>query len=401
MGTNNVRSHRGFAGPFVGFAVCFVVASASPAHAGDCAPPTPECHLANGQKLLASDPKRAAQELLASYRLDERTDTLTLYAQALQADKQYALSLETWQRIIIFRESEIEAAKEGVRLRKTAAAAKVQKQKAQDASEAAAAEIMKLWANVARVRVNLAGEQVVVTRGGVEVDATKEIVINAGGDELVFTRRDGSMSRANVQLAAGQSTTIGVPAIEMAMKTKVNQPTRDAAKQAKVNQPTRDAAKAAKISSGTPEATELPAPTVPSPREAVEPTPSVVETDVEIRDVPGTRSPTMTRVGIGLGVAGVVGLGVAATLGVIASRDFDRARELGCDSDGQCPIGAASDMAQQSNDRARAAQITAIGGGALLVTGATLFILGRRPATQERMTVSVNPSSISIGWSLQ
>ena len=385
MGTNNVRSHRGFAGPFVGFAVCFVAASASPAHAGDCAPPTPECHLANGQKLLASDPKRAAQELLASYRLDERTDTLTLYAQALQADKQYALSLETWQRIIIFRESEIEAAKEGMRLRKTAATAKVQKQKAQDASEAAAAEIMKLWANVARVRVNLAGEQVVVTRGGVEVDPAKEIVINANGDELVFTRRDGSMSRAQIQLAAGQSTTIGVPPVEIAMKAKVNQPTRDAAK----------------ISSGPPKPTELPAPTVPSPRKAVEPTPSVVETDVEMRDVPGTRSPAMTRVGIGLGIAGVVGLGVAATLGVIASRDFDKAQELGCDSDGQCPIGAASDMAQQSNDRARAAQITAIGGGALLATGATLFILGRRPAKQERMTVSVNPSSISIGWSLQ
>jgi hypothetical protein len=161
-----------------------------------------------------------------------------------------------------------------------------------------------------------------------------------------------------------------------------------------------------RVSSGTPKTTEMPArdrtPTVPSPREAVEPTPSVVETSREMPDEPrATRSPTMTRVGIGLGVAGVVGLGVAATLGVIASRDFDKAQDLGCDSDGQCPIGAASEMAQQSNDRARAAQITAIGGGALLATGATLFILGRRPAKQERMTVSVNPSSISIGWSLK
>ena len=385
MGTNNVRSHRGFASPFVGFAVCFVVASASPAHAGDCAPPTPECHLANGQKLLGSDPKHAAQELLASYRLDERTDTLTLYAQALQADKQYALALETWQRIIVFRESEIESAKEGMRLRKTAAAAKVQKAKAQDASEAAAAEILKLWANVARVRVNAGAEQVVVTRGGTEVDPAKEIVVNAGGDELVFTRRDGSMSRSTVQLAAGQSTSIDVPPAEIAMNAKA---------------PMRDAAK---ISSGTPKATEMPAkrePTLPSPREAVEPPPSVVETSMDMRDARATRSPTMTRVGIGLGVAGVVGLGVAATLGVIASRDFDKAQDLGCDSNGQCPVGAASEMAQQSNDRARAAQITAIGGGALLATGATLFILGRRPAKQERMTVSVNPSSISIGWSL-
>lgn len=382
VGTKNVRSH-GFAGPLGGLAVCFVVASASPAHAGDCAPPTPECHLANGQKLLASDPKRAAQELLASYRLDERTDTLTLYAQALTADKQYALALETWQRIIVFRESEIEAANEGMRLRKTAAAAKVKKAKAQDASEAAATEIMKLWANVARVRIKLDGEQVVVTRGGVEVDATKEIMINAGGDELVFTRRDGSLSRAKVQLAAGQSTQIGVPPVEMAMKPK---------------------ASTEKISTGTPKPTEMPArkdPVVPSPREAVEPEKSVIETDTDVAIDARPRSTTMRNVGIGLGVAGVVGLGVAATLGVIASNDFDKAKDLGCDDDGQCPIGAATEMAQQSNDRARAAQITAIGGGVLVATGATLFILGRRPAKQERMTVSVNPSSISIGWSLQ
>ncbi len=384
VGTNNVRSQRGFAGPLAGFAVCFVVASASPAHAGDCAPPTPECHLANGRKLLASDPKRAAQELLASYRLDERTETLTLYAQALAADKQYALSLETWQRIIVFRESELEAAKEGMRRRKTAAAAKAQKARAQEASEAAAAEIMKLWASVARVRVNTGAEQVVVTRGGVEVDASKEILINAGGDELVFTRRDGSTSKAKVQLAAGQSTTIGVPPAEIAMKAKL---------------PARE-----KVSTGTPKTREMPAkkePAVPSPREAVEPAPSVVETRTSMDIDAQPRSRTMSRVGIGLGVAGVVGLGVAATLGVIASRDFDKAQELGCDADGQCPIGPASDMAQQSNDRARAAQITAIGGGALLATGATLWLLGRRPATQERMTVSVNPTSITVGWSLQ
>ncbi|MFN0252325.1 MAG: hypothetical protein ACKV2T_35950 [Kofleriaceae bacterium] len=381
MGTQHVR--RNLAGPLGGFAVCFAVASASPAWAGDCAPPTPECHLANGKKLLANDPKRAAQELLASYKLDERTDTLTLYAQALTADKQYALALETWQRIILFRESEIEAAKEGMRLRKTAAAAKVKMAKAQDASETAAAEIMKLWTSVARVRV-VGAEKLVVTRGGVEVDATKEIAINADGDELVFTRADGSMSRATVRLAGGQSTQIGVPAIEVAAAPKA---------------PVRDVAK---VSTGAPKTTELPKkdPVVPSPREVVEPETSVVDTKGSVALDAGPRSPTMSRIGIGLGVAGVVGLGVAATLGVIASRDFDEAQELGCDSSGQCPIGAATEMAQQSNDRARAAQLTAIGGGALLATGATLFILGRRPAKQERMTVSVNPSSITIGWSL-
>lgn len=373
MGTTNV-----LASPLAGFAVCFAVTSASPAHAGDCAPSTPECHLANGQKLLATDPARAARELLASYRLDERTETLTLYAQALQADKQYALALETWQRIIVFRESELEAAKEGMRHRKTAAAAKAQKARAQEASEAAAAEIMTLWSHVARVRVTLGGERVVVTRGGVEIDASKEIVVNAGGDELVFTRPDGTASRAAVRLAAGQSTQIGVPPVEIAMA-----PQRPAPAERITTQPPRR---------------ELP---VPSPREAREPAPSVIETrPAAMSSEIQPRSRTLARVGLGLGAAGVVGLGVAATLGVIASNDFDRAQELGCRSDGQCPIGAASDLAAQSNDRARAAQITAIGSSALVVTGAALFYFGRRPVVQERMTVSVAHNAITVGWSL-
>ncbi len=52
--------------------------------------------------------------------------------------------------------------------------------------------------------------------------------------------------------------------------------------------------------------------------------------------------------------------------------------------DGECPFGPAADRADRSNDRARIAQITAVGGGAMLVTGAVLWYLGRgkpgRPA---------------------
>ena len=88
--------------------------AAVPAHADTCQPPTPECHKKNGERLLATDPTGASVELLASYKLDERTETLTLYAQAVQADDQHALALETWQRIITFRESEVETAREAM-----------------------------------------------------------------------------------------------------------------------------------------------------------------------------------------------------------------------------------------------------------------------------------------------
>lgn len=355
---------------FAGFAVCFAIAAGpTEARAGACEPPSPECHLANGRKLLASDPHAAAAELLASFRLDERTDTLTLYASALQADHQYARALETWQRIILFRESEIEAAKEAMRVPsvRKREAARAARARAQEQSEQAAAEIMALWSKVARVRIQLpAGQELAVSAGGVEVDATKEVLVNAGRDELAFARKDGSVQRVVVELAAGQSKTLEPP-LE-------RRPAEPSTAPRVVTEP-------------------RPASVVITPR----PAPAASRT-VWVR-----RSPTMSRVGLGLAAGGVVGLGIASTLGYLASRDFDRAQDLGCDANGECPVGPAADRGEQARDRTRIAQISAIGGGALLVTGATLWILGRgktRRAVTD-VTLSVGPSSVGLGWSLR
>jgi hypothetical protein len=346
----------------------------SEALAGECAPPTPECHLANGTKLLTADPKRAASELLASFQLDERTDTLALYATALQADRQYARALDTWQRIILFRESEIEAAKEAMRGRSSRKreAARAAQARAQEQSELASAEIIKLWASVGRVRVVFSpGQQLVVSDDGVELDASKDFLVNAGRDELTFTRPDGSAVRVVVEVAAGQIKTVEAPKERGRVEAPIVTPP-------------------------------------PAPPALAEPKPtSVVATRAPAlaaaRFVDAPRSPMLSRVGLGLVAGGAIGFGIAGTLGYLASRDFDRARELGCNSDGQCPIGPAADLGGQSRDRSRLAQITAVGGGALLVTGATLWILGRgttrRAATE--VTVSVSPSSVGIGWSLQ
>lgn len=359
-----------------------VMLAHSKAYAGDCAPPTPECHLANGRKLLDSDPRAAAAELLASYKLDERTETLTLYATALSRDKQYARALETWQRIIIFRESEIESAKEAMRAasvskRKAARAAEA---KAQEASEQAAAEIMKLWPNTAKVRVRIApGQQYTVSAAGVELDISKEVLVNANRDELTFTRSDGSAQKLVVEVPPGQTRTVDAP------KERGAKP----------------------APAPMPEPAPAPAPT-PAPMPApitVEPTPSVVSTKptMAMRTSGEQRSRTMSRVGIGLAAGGVVALGVAGTFGLLANRDFDRAQELGCNSDGDCPVGQAANLGDQARDRTRVAQITAIGGGALLVTGATLWILGRGKTHREssEMTVSVGTNSLSLGWSLK
>jgi len=366
-----------------------VVLAGSEARAGECTPPTPACHLANGKELLDNDPERAAAELLASFQLDERTDTLALYAIALQLGGQYAHALETWKRVIVFRDSELDAAKLTTR---TATGRKLAKARAavvraQKQSEQAAEAIIKLWPSVGRVRVRIpAGQQVAVSHDGAEVDVSRDVLVNAGRDELVFTRKDGSVERVAVEVAAGASAKFDAPP-ELVAKAAPPEPTKPAAEpKAPVTAAAKPAAPAR----------------APAPKRAPAAPPASVPAAAlaTTRVVEQPRSRTMSRVGLGLVAGGLVAGGIAGGLGYLAGRDFDRARDNGCSADGQCPFGPAADLAARSNDRARLAQISAIGGGALVATGAVLWILGRgkphRAASE--ITLHVGPSSTAIGW---
>lgn len=368
-----------------------VVIGRSEARAETCAPPTPACHLENGKRLLESDPKRAAEELLASYRLDERTETLELYASALQRAHRYGLALETWKRIIVFRDSEVETAKETLSTatgRKAAAARKTM-ERAQTQSEQAAAAIIKLWPEVGRVRVRLApGQEVVVTHDGVEVDVARDVLVNAGRDELVFTRKDGSVERVIVEVTAGALAKIDAPAAAVVAKLE---PAPAAEKV--VARPERS----------TPEEKPVAKPERPTPARLVEKPEPAVEDEARplatvMVDEP--RSRTMSRIGLGLVAGAVVAGGFAGGFGYLASRDHDRSRDAGCNADDQCPFGPAADLANRSNDRARIAQISAIAGGALVATGVTLWIVGRSKTHRAAPEVAlhVGLSSTAISW---
>lgn len=358
------------------------------AYADDCALETPACHLENGKRLLTSDPKRAAEELLASFKLDERTDTLTLYATALEGDKQYALALETWQRIIVFRESELEAAKAAAKTASGAkrAAARQAVTTAQTQMDQAGEAIIKLWPKIGRVRIQIpAGKQITVTRvSGVEVDATKDVLVNAGREELVFTGKDGAVARLTVEVSAGASATIDAPEPKPVAKAPVKPPPQN------VQQP------------GAPKVGEIKAPAGGEGTEPATPTQPKTEPAGNYTEEP--RSRTMQRVGIGLAAGAVLAAGAAVTLGFLADRDYDRSRDAGCSPDGQCPIGPAADFAERSNDRARLAQISAVGGALMLGGGVALFIYGRgktrRAATDVTLHVNTSSSSPSaaIGW---
>jgi hypothetical protein len=360
----------------------------SDAHAGECKLATPACHLENGKRLLDSDPKRAAEELLASYKLDERTDTLELYAVALTRDKQYALAVETWQRIIVFRESEVEAAKETERTEKGKKrdAAKAAGAKAQRAMDQAAEELIKLWNNVGKVRVRIPdGQQYVVLRGGVEVDVSRDVPVNAGGDELVFRRKDGSEERVVVQVGAGQNTKLDAPTTRSAKPTppKPVEPP----KPVRIDQP-------------KPVTPDQPTGEDPAKPDSEEPAKPLDQPVGSVTYVAQPRSRTMSLVGIGVAAGGVVLGGLAIGRGVAASTDYDDARDAGCTADGMCPVGRAGDLAERSNDRARLAQISAVGGGLMVAGGAVLWYLGRKKTQRAAtdVTFHIAPSSAAFAW---
>ena len=344
------------------------------AWAAPCSAPTPACHLETGTQLLTSDPKRAAEELLASYQLDERTDTLALYATALAFDHRYALALDTWKRVIVFRDSELEAAREAARTStgRKRAAARATAARAQKQSEQAAQAIIQLWARVGRVRVRLApGQQVAVTRDGAAVDPAQDVIVNAGGDELVFTRRDGSVERVAVQIAAGAFVKIDAPA-EPAGPPAVARVPQSREREAAGKPAAAVAATAGAARTGTP-------------------------ADAALVSSANPRSLTLSRVGLGLVAGAVAAGGVAGSFGYLASRDFDRSRTAGCSADGRCPFGPAADLAQQSNHRARIAQISAASALALAATGATLWWVGRRNTHRTVTDVALHVGPVEAG----
>jgi hypothetical protein len=356
----------------------------SEAAAQDCGQANPSCHLENGKKLMGSDPKGAAAEFLTSFKLDERTDTLVLYAKALEADQQDALAAETWQRIITYRESELTAAKES----RNGALQATAKKKLDEAAGA----LIKLNPKIARVRIKFGmGVKPVVSRDGVEVDATKEIIVKSGKDELLFTKKDGTQAKHVVSLTAGENVRIDAPDKYSAPQVAKVEPKTQPKVEPKVEPKTEP-----KVAVTTPSEGKEPVEIKPKDPAMQKPWAN------QPRDTKaGGGGKGMSRVGLIAIAGGVVLGGVATGFGIVANNDFNKAIDGGCDGDGNCPIGnqQAIDLANRSNDRARVAQITAIGAGALIATGVTLWFLGKsKEKRQSTMSLHVGSSSAALAW---
>lgn len=93
---------------------------------------------------------------------------------------------------------------------------------------------------------------------------------------------------------------------------------------------------------------------------------------------------TTKTVGFGTGIAGIVGLGVGVTFGVIASGKKSDL-EAACAGYPVCPESSRSDVQGKYDDASSAATISTIGivvGGLLLATGAVLFFTA--PSSSKR-----------------
>lgn len=99
------------------------------------------------------------------------------------------------------------------------------------------------------------------------------------------------------------------------------------------------------------------------------------------------------KIGVGLAGAGVVGLGVGAVFGLMTTSAWSHAKDAcGGDTTRCLDVPSASSYKDTATSDATLSTIGFAAGGALLVGGAVLFVLGRHPHDSGSASLSVTPS---------
>jgi hypothetical protein len=97
--------------------------------------------------------------------------------------------------------------------------------------------------------------------------------------------------------------------------------------------------------------------------------------------------------GLIVALAGVTGVGVGATFGVLTKLSVDESNDLGCDADtAVCPDQASYDERKKALTFAHVSTGTLIGGGVLLATGVIVFVT----APSENTEVALGPGSLTF-----
>ena len=97
----------------------------------------------------------------------------------------------------------------------------------------------------------------------------------------------------------------------------------------------------------------------------------------------------------GLGAGGGVSLGVAATFGILARRDWNAAKAAGCTDSGVCPITSARELGQSAASKANIASIFGAVGVVLVGVGAAVYFTA--PSERAYETPHVVPTVSASG----
>jgi hypothetical protein len=102
---------------------------------------------------------------------------------------------------------------------------------------------------------------------------------------------------------------------------------------------------------------------------------------------PASRGQWLQRSGIGLAGLGVVGLTIGTVFGVRAIGLYHRSQDEGCNADDVCTPGAL-ETRRSAVHNGNVSTVSLIVGGALLASGAGLYVWGTRERGAERARLS-------------
>jgi hypothetical protein len=107
----------------------------------------------------------------------------------------------------------------------------------------------------------------------------------------------------------------------------------------------------------------------------------------------GGGATTRRWMGVGVGGAGVVGLGVGAVLGLLAKGQLDQSNQPGgCDATDHCSAQGLSDR-KAAEGLATGATVALVAGGAALAAGAVLYLTAPRGASKVGVVVAPVPAA--------
>ena len=194
-------------------AATWLAAGAERAHADECAaaPNAASCYLSAAQAVRDRDPGEAAKLYLASYKLEPKIDPLAGAGISLAAASQYAAAAEVLEKAIEEYEK-LEAQLQARDADATTTFAVVHR------LQLARSELVKISTRIGWIQIDTPDRQLpsgvtVIRKGGGELRSSNptKLVVNTGGDHLVFTFASGRTLELPVNVSGGVISKIAMP----------------------------------------------------------------------------------------------------------------------------------------------------------------------------------------------